>query len=254
MSKKNKLMLAAAIVAVVLLVGSGVARCSLSSGNSESADSNSQAVSTEEDGGQTTQTDASQSNEDAEGEAGEKSDFSSLVGSTWVAAQDTETTLTIVKGAFVESKDGQSNVIYWTIDSEEEAADGITATLLTSTSATGDVSPGVCTVRFANGRTELSCDALADTYVRTQTNQNALEFSNITDDLAGSFGADSSLIQEAVSARAAVLSPQATRATWDAEVWCDFKNDTATTTFTLDDAAQTMISVTRRSDNTIEAL
>lgn len=67
-------------------------------------------------------------------------------------------------------------------------------------------------------------------------------------------GADASKIEAAVSARAAAVSPNAERAIWDAEVWIDYANNVATTSFTLDDGASTMISVTRAADGTIEAL
>lgn len=65
---------------------------------------------------------------------------------------------------------------------------------------------------------------------------------------------DAAKIEAAVSVRAAAVSPSATRAIWDAEAWIDYANNAATTTFTLDDGASTMISVTRSSDGTIEAL
>ena len=65
---------------------------------------------------------------------------------------------------------------------------------------------------------------------------------------------DAAKIEAAVSVRAAAVSPSATRASGDAEAWIDYANNAATTTFTLDDGASTMISVTRSSDGTIEAL
>ena len=48
MSKKNKLMLAAAVIAVLLLVGSGVARCSLAREDVEGTNAAIEAVEKEE--------------------------------------------------------------------------------------------------------------------------------------------------------------------------------------------------------------
>ena len=48
MPKKNKLMLAAAVIAVLLLVGSGVARCSLAREDVESTNSAIEAIEKEE--------------------------------------------------------------------------------------------------------------------------------------------------------------------------------------------------------------
>ena len=82
----------------------------------------------------------------------------------------------------------------------------------------------------------------------------SLHFTGVTSKLEEAMGIDAAKIEAAVSTRAAAVSPSATRAIWDAEAWIDYANNAATTTFTLDDGASTMISVTRSSDGTIEAL
>ena len=50
-------------------------------------------------------------------------------------------------------------------------------------------------------------------------------------------------IEEAVAGKAAEVSPQATGATWDKEVWLDYAGNVASTTFTLDDPASTVVTV-----------
>ena len=188
MTKKNKIMLAAAIVAAVLLVGSGVARCTIVQNGT--IEGRAAVESAEEAAAENPQSETDAAN----GEA--NSGIESLVGTSWVGVDDATRSLSIVKGAFVETKDGSTEVTYWTLDSEEPLSSGIEATV----------------------------------------------------------GIDAAKIEAAVSTRAAAVSPSATRAIWDAEAWIDYANNAATTTFTLDDGASTMISVTRSSDGTIEAL
>ena len=212
MTRKNKLMLAAAIVAAVLLVGSGVARCTLAQNGT--TEGRIAVESAEEAAVENPQSET----DIADGEA--NSGIESLVGTSWVGVDDATRSLSIVKGAFVETKDGGTEVTYWTLDDEE---------LLRS-------------------------DALACAYRQVQVGDRSLSFTGVTSKLEEAMGIDAAKIEAAVSARAAAVSPSATRAIWDAEAWIDYANNAATTTFTLDDGASTMISVTRSSDGTIEAL
>lgn len=245
MTRKNKLMLAAAIVAAVLLVGSGVARCTLAQNG---ATEGRIAVESAEEAA----VENPQSETDiADGEA--NSGIESLVGTSWVGVDDATRTLSIVKGA-VETKDGGTEVTYWTLDDEELLSSGIEATVLASKSMTDAASPVLVSVRSDGADTVLRSDALACAYRQVQVGDRSLSFTGVTSKLEEAMGIDAAKIEAAVSARAAAVSPSATRAIWDAEAWIDYANNAATTTFTLDDGASTMISVTRSSDGTIEAL
>ena len=241
MTRKNKLMLAAAIVAAVLLVGSGVARCTLAqNGSTEGRVAVESAEEAAVENPQS-ETDA------ADGEA--SSGIESLVGTSWVGVDDATRSLSIVKGAFVETKDGGTEVTYWTLDGEELLSSGIEATVLASKSMTDAASPVLVSVSSDGADNVLRSDALACAYRQVQVGDRSLSFTGVTSKLEEAMGIDA-----AVSVRAAAVSPSATRAIWDAEVWIDYANNAATTTFTLDDGASTMISVTRSSDGTIEAL
>lgn len=248
MSKKNKLMLAAGVIAVLLLVGSGVARCSLAREDVENTNSAIEAVEKEE-------APTSQQGTPAEGHADTTAGLEALVGTSWTGIEDPTYTLSIVKGAFVEAKDGQTSVTYWTLDTEEEATDTtVTATVLASKSLTEAASPSLVTVATEGADTVLRTDALACSYKKVLLGERTLSFTGITSKLEEAMGVETAKIEAAVSARAAAVSPNASRAIWDAEAWIDYANGAATTTFTLDDGASTMISVTRSSDGTIEAL
>lgn len=246
MSKKNKIMIAAAIAAVLLFVISGVARCSLTTQEQQITEQAEEAQHLEQ-GTEEIRTIEPVSIEEA-------SSFASLVGTSWVGTDDPTYTLSIVDGAFVEGKDGSNTVTYFTIDSEEERDGTITATILASKSMNEAASPVLVTVYEEAGRTLIKSDALSTTYASVQTEAKSLSFSGVTSKLGESMGVDASKIEAAVAARAAAVSPEAARAIWDAEVWIDFANNTATTSFTLDDGASTIVSVTRAADGTIEAL
>ena len=246
MTRKNKLMLAAAIVAAVLLVGSGVARCTLAQNG---ATEGRIAVESAEEAA----IENPQSETDiAGGESG--SSIESLIGTSWVGVDDATRSLSIVKGAFVETKDGDTEVTYWTLDSEEPLSSGMTATVLASKSVTDAASPVLVSVSSEDAETVLRSDVLACAYRQVQLGKRTLHFTGVTSKLEEAMGVDAAKIEAAVSTRAAAVSPTATRAIWDAEAWIDYANNAATTTFTLDDGASTMISVTRSSDGTIEAL
>lgn len=246
MSKKNKLMLAAAVIAV-LLVGSGVARCSLAREDIESTNSAVKAVEKEESS-------ASHQGAPAEEHADTTAGLEALVGTSWTGIEDPTCTLSIVKGAFVEAKDGQTSVTYWTLDTEEATDTTITATVLASKSLTEAASPSLVTVATEGADTVLRTDALACSYKKVLLGERTFSFTGVTSKLEEAMGVEAAKIEAAVSARAAAVSPNASRAIWDAEAWIDYANGTATTTFTLDDGASTMISVTRASNGTIEAL
>lgn len=247
MSKKNKLMLAAAVIAALLLVGSGVARCSLAREDVESTNSAIEAVEKEESS-------ASQQGTPAEEHSDAATGLEALIGTSWTGIEDPTYTLSIVKGAFIEAKDGQTSVTYWTLDSEEAADATITATVLASKSLTDAASPSLVTVATEGADTVLRTDALTCSYKKVPLGERTLSFTGVTSKLEEAMGVEAAKIEAAVSKRAAAVSPGATRAIWDAEAWIDYANNAATTTFTLDDGASTMISVTRASDGTIEAL
>lgn len=246
MTRKNKIMAAAAAIALLLLVGSGVARCTLATEDIQEAESTEAVLREEADVKEEAQAEAA--------DIDEVSGLASLIGTSWVGADDPTLTLAIVDGAFVEGKEGSNTVTYFTVDSEEESDGDITATVLASKSMTEAASPVLVTVYEEAGRTLIESDALATTYASVQTETKSLSFTGVTSKLEETLGVDAAKVEAAVASRAAAVSPDAARAIWDAEVWIDFANDTATTSFTLDDGASTIVSVTRNADGSIEAL
>lgn len=252
MTRKNKIMAAAAAIALLLLVGSGVARCTLATEDIQEAES-TEAVLREEAVSEA-DPEAESADIDEAADIDEVSGLAGLVGTSWVGADDPTLTLAIVDGAFVEGKEGSNTVTYFTVDSEEESNGDITATVLASKSMTEAASPVLVTVHEEAGRTLIESDALAPTYASVQTETKSLSFTGVTSKLEETLGVDAAKVEAAVASRGAAVWPDAARAIWDAEVWIDFANSTATTSFTLDDGASTIVSVTRNADGSIEAL
>lgn len=250
MTRKNKIMAAAAAIALLLLVGSGVARCTLATEGTQEAESAEAVLQEEAD----VKEQAEAADIDETADIDEAPGLAGLVGTSWVGADDPTLTLAIVDGAFVEGKEGSNTVTYFTVDSEEESDGAITATILASKSMTEAARPALVTVHEETGRTLIESDALATTYASVQTEPKSLSFTGVTSKLEETLGVDAAKIEAAVASRAAAVSPDAARAIWDAEVWIDFANSTATTSFTLDDGASTIVSVTRNADGSIEAL
>ena len=60
-------------------------------------------------------------------------------------------------------------------------------------------------------------------------------------------------ISDFIAGKAAEVSPQAMGATWDKEVWLDYAGNVASTTFTLDDPASTVVTVVSRGGS-LEAM
>ena len=99
----------------------------------------------------------------------------------------------------------------------------------------------------------LACDLLTQAYVPQKAQDGAFSVTGTDDRLSEALGADAAAIEEAVAGKAAKVSPQATGATWDKEVWLDYAGNVASTTFTLDDPASTVVTVVSRGGS-LEAM
>ena len=142
-----------------------------------------------------------------------------LWNTVWTGADDTTATLRIVEGAMVESAGGLS---------------------LIQVSGGGDA------------RT-LACDLLTQAYAPQKAREGTFSVTGTDGRLSEALGVDVAAIEEAVAGKAAEVSPQATGATWDKEVWLDYAGNVASTTFTLDDPASTVVTVVSRGGS-LEAM
>ena len=176
-----------------------------------------------------------------------------LWNTAWTGADDPTATLRIVEGAMVESADGTERA--WFFSAEEPSEAGGVLSVPIDVKGTGDKAGGLSLIQVSGGgdaRT-LACDLLTQAYVPQKAQDGAFSVTGTDDRLSEALGADVAAIEEAVAGKAAKVSPQATGATWDKEVWLDYAWNVASTTFTLDDPASTVVTVVSRSGS-LEAM
>ena len=120
---------------------------------------------------------------------------------------------------------------------------------------TGDKAGGLSLIQVSgdgDART-LACDLLTQAYAPQRERDGAFSVAGIDGRLSEALGADSADIEDIVARKAAEASPQATGAAWDKEVWLDYAGNVASTTFTLDDPASTVVTVVSRGGS-LEAM
>lgn len=224
MDKKTKLMAICAAGAAVILIGAGLARCAATPAEPEAA-----APAAEEASAPLVQ----------EGEA-----LSDYIGTTWESA-DGSATLTLSESTIVEQGGAGVRVMYYEVLSEESDGDGVSAQISFTRSASAPSSQTLLSIRPSANAASLTCDALAlsKSYLLAEGASAGIELSAHSSELNELLGADDSEIASAIAPRASVVSPTATLATWDSEVYIDCKEDVITTTFHLDDGASTIVQL-----------
>lgn len=224
MDKKTKLMAICAAGAAVILIGAGLARCAATPAEPEAA-----APAAEEASAPLVQ----------EGEA-----LSDYIGTTWESA-DGSATLTLSESTIVEQGGAGVQVMYYEVLSEESDGDGVSAQISFTRSASAPSSQTLLSICPSANAASLSCDALSlsKSYWLTEGDATTLELSAHSSELNELLGADDSEIASAIAPRASAVSPTATIATWDGEVYIDCNEDVLTTTFHLDDAASTIVQL-----------
>lgn len=239
MQGKSRVMAAVAAGALTVALGAGAARCAIAP--QEGAQ-----------GGFQEQTPPGAADADA-GTVGAASGAEALWNTVWTGADDPTATLRIVEGAMVESDGGTERAWFFSAEDPSEA-DGVLSVPI-EVKGTGDKAGGLSLIQISgdgDNRT-LACDLLTQAYAPQKARGGAFSVTGIDGRLSEALGADVASIEDAVAGKAAEVSPQATGATWDKEVWLDYAWNVASTTFTLDDPASTVVTVVSRSGS-LEAM
>ena len=239
MQGKSRVMAAVAASALVVALGAGAARCAIAPQEGPQEQAPSTAAGNQEGA------------DAATGKAA--SDAEALWNTAWTGADDPTATLRIVEGAMVESAGGSERA--WFFSAEEPSEAGGVLSVPIEVKGTGDKAGGLSLIQVSgdgDART-LACDLLTQAYAPQKTREGAFSVTGTDDRLPEALGADAAAIEEAVAGKAAKVSPQATGATWDKEVWLDYAGNVASTTFTLDDPASTVVTVVSRGGS-LEAM
>lgn len=244
MDKKKAVVAALAIGAVVLAIGAGAARGAL---EQRAADQDGQPARQE----QPAEPGQGAASEDGSGGSQQQDPLSELYGAQW-ETDGGDGGLTVMDGVMIEKTGDGERAVYFRADDVKTTDGGISATLYTSDGKGGAETPAALAVTKGAGSMRLSCDALSRDYT-AKTGEAEIELANADGNLAAALGKGDDEVAAAISKFASTKSPYATKATWSKEVWADYAKGTVVTTFALNDAAGTIVSVTRDASGDLVA-
>ena len=250
MNGKTKIVAAVAAGAVALTIGAGAARCSMDAPDAQTG----QQAPQEQASGKQDDAKASQSSQQAPDERlSSESEFSSLANTSWTS-RDGASKLSITKDALIERTADSASVIYCTVSDEKTDAAGLSVTLSTSEDIAVPGADTVVRIENEGASTTLTCDLLKAIYVQDGKTQTALSVAGDVQDLCALTGKNEADFESVLESFAKAHSPYATSAAWDKEVWIDYDAHSTLTTFTLDDAASTIVTVSVSQDGAMEAV
>jgi hypothetical protein len=249
MERRKLAAMVVAIAAATVLVGAGVTRCSMSLADGSAGQG--AAVEAEQAGESAAQAD------DGAGRPEETEDPSptgadALWNTSWEGKDDPTATLNVANGVMVERTGGSDRAVFF-ISGNETEKDGALTLEIQVTGEGGGLSL-IQVAEASDGGKVLTCDKLSQAYVPQKASATEFELSGADKRLAEALGASTDDIRGAIAAQAKKVSPYATKATWDKEVWIDYGGGRASATFTLNDAASTVVTVLASSDGEIEAM
>ena len=239
MQGKSRVMAAVAAGALVVALGAGAARCAIAPQESPQEQAPPATAGAPEGAGSETEKAASGAE--------------ALWNTVWTGADDPTATLRIVEGAMVESAGGTERAWFFSAEEPTEA-DGVLSVPI-EVKGTGDKAGGLSLIQVSGDGDNriLACDLLTQAYAPQKAREGAFSVTGVDGRLPEALGADSADIEDIVAKKAAEVSPQATGAAWDKEVWLDYAGNVASTTFTLDDPASTVVTVVSRGGS-LEAM
>lgn len=245
MNGRNKLMLAAAIGAVLVLVASTAVRCAVS----RAVPDEPAAPAAEEQEGGSRESAASETSQPAKEETvesnAEEKVLAVLRSHAWQAEGDAGTTVAFRDGSFVESDDGGFKVTAFEVTGAAEDDDHATLDV-TCTRDGGDGSfRTVIAVDGREGSLKVSSDGFANAsaYVQGSAGAGPVAVDGVTEPYTGLVDGKEAEMASAIATYCADHVPTATKATFDGEVFLDIPGKRVTATFHCDDKASTVLSV-----------
>lgn len=240
MQKKNKVMLAAAIGMVAVIIGSTAVRCSIAHTVEESAQNEMPAPA------ESIVQDADSAGiADPASAADESEEIAKLLqGNVWQAEGAPERTIVFREGSFVES-DGAS--VKLTVFDVKEAGEGNGQKHLDiDFMREGDpyATPASIIVEEQDGALAVASDAFAveSRYVQGKPAGTAVSVSGLAEPYTGLIDGKAAELASAVGSWCAAHAPSATTASFDGEVYLDVRGGRVSATFHLDDAASTIVT------------
>lgn len=241
MQKKNKLMLAAAIGMVAIVIGSTAVRCSVAHTVEERAEPAGTGAAVES----TVQTrDAAQTAQKAPEQDAAAETLALLRSSAWQAEGVPEKTLAFREGSFVESDGTSVRLTAFEVKDAGEAEGQRYLDIDVMREGDPYATSTTLVVDEQDGSFSVACDgfAIEKRYVQGAPSGAEVTVAGLAEPYAGLIDGKAGDLASAIGQWCKGHAPTATSASFDGEVYVDVRGRRVSATFHLDDAAATIVT------------
>lgn len=241
MQKKNKVMLAAAIGMVAIVVASTAVRCSLAATAEEEQPQKGEATAVEQEA---PVPGAASLRTEKEVDSLAEQMIAELRGSAWQASGDPSRTLAFREGSFVETDEAGAHLAAFEVKDAGES--GCQRHLDIELMREGDPYPTATTIILEEdgGEATVACDGFAveKRYVAGAASEAPVAVEGLAEPYTSLIDGRAGDLASAVTEWCAGHAPTATKASFDGEVYLDVKGGRVSATFHLDDAAGSIVT------------
>lgn len=241
MQKKNKLMLAAVIGMVAIVVGSTAVRCSVA----HTVEEHTEPAGTDATVESTVQAqDAGQAAQEAPEEEAAAEIVALLRSNAWQAEGAPERTLAFREGSFVESDGTSVRLAVFEVKGAGETKGQRYLDLDIMREGDPCATPATLIVDEEGGALSVACDGFAveKRYVQGAPSGTELTVVGLAEPYAGLIDGKAEELASALGDWCKSHAPTATSASFDGEVYVDVRGERVSATFHLDDAAATIVT------------
>lgn len=241
MQKKNKLMLAAAIGMVAIVVGSTAVRCSVTHTVEERAEPTGTAAA--EESAPRSPNEGSTAQEVAE-EYGAAETLALLRSNAWQAEGMPERTLAFREGSFVESDGTSVKLAAFEVKDAGEAEGQRYLDIDIMREGDPYATPTTLIVDEEDGAFSVACDgfAIEKRYVQGAPSGAEVSVAGLAEPYTGLIDGRAGELASAIGQWCKGHAPTAASASFDGEVYVDVRGGRVSATFHLDDAASTIVT------------
>lgn len=242
MQKKNKLMLAAAIGMVAIVIGSTAVRCSVAHTVEERAEPANSAAAVE---GTVQTQDEGQAAQEAPEEDAAAETLTLLRSNAWQAEGAPERTLAFREGSFVESDGTSVKLAAFEVKDAGEAEGQRHLDIDIMREGDPYATPTTLIVDEEDGTLSVACDgfAIEKRYVQGAPSSAEVAVAGLAEPYTGLIDGKTGDLASAIGQWCKGHAPTATSASFDGEVYVDVRGGRVSATFHLDDTAATIVAV-----------
>lgn len=242
MRRKNKIMIAAAVCAVVILIGSSVVRVAVNRAADDAQDAgDTQTAITQS---QDTQSGDTDSGDTTASEGTDTTATDLLTSHAWQVQGDASRQVSFRDGYFVETGGVNSRMAAYTVSSVTTS--GTQKVLAAEVTTDAGTTSTAIIIDGAEGGYTVTSDAfaLSKAYVQGAASEDAITLTGIDDTYLGLVGDDETGLKSALVVYCRNHVPTAHAVSFDGEVYLETRTGSVSATFHCDDAASTILSVT----------